>query len=116
MTYHVSKSEFGRLVERALAELPEQFRAFLAEVPVQIEWAPSRRMLKSLGMEEDELRKRLETRGAHIKTVKLSYDFEKRHKTMAFEIRLKRATMREACRSLLTEIANSPGIIRATWE
>src|SRR5436190_19379901 len=55
MPYHVSKAEFGRLVERAIEELPEQFREALEEVPVQVEWAPSPRMLKSLGLDDDEL-------------------------------------------------------------
>jgi predicted Zn-dependent protease with MMP-like domain len=55
MPFHVSKTEFSRLVEEALAELPPQFAEFLEEVPVQIEMRPSRRMLRQLGMEEDEL-------------------------------------------------------------
>jgi predicted Zn-dependent protease with MMP-like domain len=55
MAYHVSKAKFAQLVERALAELPEQFAEFLEEVPVQIETRPSKRLLRSLGMEEDEL-------------------------------------------------------------
>ena len=55
MPYHVSKAKFAELVERALAELPPQFAEFLEEVPVQIETRPSRRLLRSLDMEEDEL-------------------------------------------------------------
>jgi predicted Zn-dependent protease with MMP-like domain len=55
MAYHVSKAKFASLVERALAELPEQFGQFLEEVPVQIETRPSKRLLESMGMEEDEL-------------------------------------------------------------
>ena len=55
MAYQVSKAEFARLVEIALAELPPQFATFLEEVPVQIETRPSRRLLRQLGMEEDEL-------------------------------------------------------------
>ena len=55
MPYAVSKAEFARLVEEALKELPAQFQEFLEEVPVQIEWAPSPRLLKQLDMEEDEL-------------------------------------------------------------
>ena len=55
MPYHVSKEHFGKLVEQALAELPEQFRAHLEEVPVQIMSRPSRRLLRSLGLEDDEL-------------------------------------------------------------
>jgi predicted Zn-dependent protease with MMP-like domain len=55
MAYHVSKAKFAALVEQALAELPEQFQTFLEEVPVEIRDRPSRKMLRSLGMEEDEL-------------------------------------------------------------
>ena len=55
MAYHVSKARFGELVERAIGELPERFREFLEEVPVQIEWRPSKRMLRSVGLDDDEL-------------------------------------------------------------
>ena len=55
MAYHVSKADFARYVEQALAELPEPFASALDEVPVQIEPRPSRRLLRSLGMDEDEL-------------------------------------------------------------
>ena len=55
MAYHVSKAHFARLVEEALAELPEQFARFLEEVPVEIRDRPSRKMLRSLGLGEDEL-------------------------------------------------------------
>jgi predicted Zn-dependent protease with MMP-like domain len=55
MPYHVSKAQFAKLVERALAELPAQFKSFLEEVPVQIETQPTKRLLRSLGMDEDEL-------------------------------------------------------------
>ena len=55
MAYKVSKRAFAQLVERALAELPARFAAFLEEVPVQIETRPSRRLLRELGMDDDEL-------------------------------------------------------------
>jgi predicted Zn-dependent protease with MMP-like domain len=55
MAYHVSKADFARYVEQALAELPEQFASALDVVPVQIEQRPSRRLLRSLGMHEDDL-------------------------------------------------------------
>jgi predicted Zn-dependent protease with MMP-like domain len=55
MPYKVSKKEFSALVEEALAELPPQFAEFLEEVPIQIETRPSRRLLRQLGMDEDEL-------------------------------------------------------------
>ena len=55
MAYHVSKARFGELVEQAIEQLPERFREFLEEVPVQIEWRPSKRMLRSVGLDDDEL-------------------------------------------------------------
>jgi len=55
MAYHVSKADFARYVERALAELPERFAPALDEVPVQIEQRPPRRLLRSLGLDDDEL-------------------------------------------------------------
>ena len=55
MPYRVSKSTFAELVERALAELPAEFAAFLEEVPVEIRDRPTRRQLKSVGLDEDEL-------------------------------------------------------------
>jgi len=55
MPCHVSKTEFGQLVERAIAELPEQFARFMDEVTVEIKDRPSRKLLKEMGMEEDEL-------------------------------------------------------------
>ena len=55
MAYHVSKTRFGELVEQAIEQLPERFREFLEEVPVQIEWQPTRRMLRSVGLEDDQL-------------------------------------------------------------
>jgi predicted Zn-dependent protease with MMP-like domain len=55
MPYSVSKAEFARLVENALSELPSPFAEFLEEVPVQIQDHPSRALLRSLGLEDDEL-------------------------------------------------------------
>ena len=55
MAYHVSRERFAQLVERALAELPQQFARHLEEVPVEIKTRPSRKLLRSLGMEGDEL-------------------------------------------------------------
>lgn len=51
----VSKREFEKLVEEAIGELPEQFAAFLEEVPIEIHTRPSRKLLRELGLEEDEL-------------------------------------------------------------
>src|SRR5262245_27735530 len=55
MPYHVSKAEFARLVEKALAELPEPFAGYLEEIAIEIRDRPTPKQLKSLGMEPDEL-------------------------------------------------------------
>ena len=55
MPHHVSKAKFAALVERALAELPEPFAGYLDEVPVEIRERPTRKQLKSVGLDEDEL-------------------------------------------------------------
>lgn len=55
MPHHVSRERFAQLVELALAELPPQFARHLEEVPVEIKTRPSRTMLRSLGMDDDEL-------------------------------------------------------------
>jgi predicted Zn-dependent protease with MMP-like domain len=51
----VSKAAFGKLVERALAELPEPFATHLEEVPVEIRARPTVKQLKRLGLDEDHL-------------------------------------------------------------
>src|SRR5438046_1466910 len=55
MRQQVSKSEFAKLVEQALADLPEPFAAFLDEVPVEVHTRPSVKLLREMGLEEDEL-------------------------------------------------------------
>ena len=55
MPYPVSKREFEMLVEQALADLPEPFAEFLEEVPIEIQTRPSKKMLREVGLEEDEL-------------------------------------------------------------
>ena len=55
MPHHVSKARFAELVEKAAATLPPQFAEALQEVPIEIRERPSRQMLRSLGMEDDEL-------------------------------------------------------------
>lgn len=55
MPYHVSKAEFAAAVEEVLAALPEQFRQAVDETPIEILDRPSRKLLRELGMEDDEL-------------------------------------------------------------
>ena len=55
MPYHVSKAEFGRLVEQALAEVPEPFAQFLEEVPVEIRDRSSPAQRKAAGVGKNDL-------------------------------------------------------------
>ena len=55
MPIKVSKREFEELVEQAIADLPEQFATFLEEVPIEVHTRPSVKLLRELGMEDDEL-------------------------------------------------------------
>src|SRR5689334_6873692 len=55
MPYEVTKAEFAKLVEIALADLPEPFATHLEEVPVEIHTRPSKKLLRELGLEDDEL-------------------------------------------------------------
>jgi len=51
----VSKAEFARLVEKALADLPEEFARALDEVAMEIRDRPTREELADVGLGEDEL-------------------------------------------------------------
>ena len=55
MAYHVSKADFAGCVEQALAELPEPFAAHLEQITVEIKDRPSRKLLRSVGLDDDEL-------------------------------------------------------------
>ncbi|HEX3357277.1 MAG TPA: metallopeptidase family protein [Tepidisphaeraceae bacterium] len=46
MPYRVSKDEFAELVAAAVEELPEEFAAFLEEVPIEIRDRPSPAQIK----------------------------------------------------------------------
>lgn len=55
MPYEVSKKEFEKLVEEAIADVPEPFAEFLEEVPIEIHTRPSIKLLREMGLEDDEL-------------------------------------------------------------
>lgn len=55
MPCRVSKKEFEKLVEEAIADVPEPFAEFLEEVPIEIHTRPSIKLLRELGLEDDEL-------------------------------------------------------------
>ena len=56
MPYDLTDAEFHALVESAIGRLPAEYRQTIAdEVPVRVESRPSRRLLREMGMAEDEL-------------------------------------------------------------
>ena len=55
MACHVSKAEFARYVEQALAELPEPFASHLEQITVEIVDRPTRQQLRAVGLKGDEL-------------------------------------------------------------
>lgn len=55
MAYHVSKADFARYVEQALAELPAPFASHLEQITVEIVDRPTRKQLRSVGLKDDEL-------------------------------------------------------------
>jgi predicted Zn-dependent protease with MMP-like domain len=55
MPYEVSKAEFARLVESALAELPDPFAGYMEEISIEIRDRPSRQQLRKLGLGENDL-------------------------------------------------------------
>ena len=55
MAYHVSRSKFESLVERALALLPPQFARFLEEVPVEVRPASTPAQRRRAGLDDEEL-------------------------------------------------------------
>lgn len=55
MSYRVSKADFARLVEEALEELPEPFAGHLEQMSIEIKDRPTRKQLRQLDLDEDDL-------------------------------------------------------------
>jgi predicted Zn-dependent protease with MMP-like domain len=55
MPYHVSKTRFGELVERALRELPDPFAQHLEEIAIEIHDTATRTQRRGAGLNGDEL-------------------------------------------------------------
>ncbi len=55
MAYRVSKADFARYVEQALAGLPEPFASHLEQITIEIKDRPTRKQLRDAGLDEDEL-------------------------------------------------------------
>jgi putative Mg2+ transporter-C (MgtC) family protein len=64
---------------------------------------------------DPELRNRIETLGPTIKTMKLSYDLEKRQKTMICELKLEKAEVLEMSDIVVKDLSTCPGILHIVW-
>jgi predicted Zn-dependent protease with MMP-like domain len=52
VAYRVSKAQFGKLVEAAIQELPEEFAEFLEEVPIEVRDQPTESQLQQAGVRQ----------------------------------------------------------------
>jgi putative Mg2+ transporter-C (MgtC) family protein len=87
------------------------------EMHIQAERYATLTVIESLeGIGEDELRKHVEAMGAHTKTLKLSYDLEKKQKKIVLELRLKKPLVYDTCRKLIAEVGKSRGVLQVSWE
>jgi predicted Zn-dependent protease with MMP-like domain len=55
VAYHVSREEFNGYLKQAIAALPEQFARVLGEMPIEVRDRPTRKQLRSVGLDDDEL-------------------------------------------------------------
>lgn len=55
MAYHVSKTEFCKLVQEAIAELPTPFDQYMEEVAIEVRDRPTRKQLQDMELDEDDL-------------------------------------------------------------
>jgi predicted Zn-dependent protease with MMP-like domain len=55
MPYHLSKAEFGRLVEKALEELPEPFAQHMEEIAIEVRDSPTASQLGCAGTRSGQL-------------------------------------------------------------
>ncbi len=51
MAFHLTPEQFGRIIESALADLPEPFAGFLQHVPVEVRPRPTPEQLHEAGLE-----------------------------------------------------------------
>jgi putative Mg2+ transporter-C (MgtC) family protein len=94
----------------ALLVLPE------AEKRIRTDWYATLTVTAALdGLNEKDLRERIEAMGLRIEHIKLSCDLEKKQNQMGFELQLKRDQLIELSRNLLAELAKCPGVLKVEW-
>jgi len=64
---------------------------------------------------EDHLKSRIETFGPIVKTMRLSYDLEKKQKTITCELKLKKPVVFQWSSKVMADLALCPGVLRIRW-
>ena len=67
------------------------------------------------GLNEAELRNRIEALGPKVKAMRFNYDLEKRHKAFICELKLKRRNVFELSSSVVSELTKYPGVLQVRW-
>ena len=64
---------------------------------------------------EEELRKRIESLGIWVKSVKLTQDLEKKQRAIIYEVKLRKSEVFEKSSRAVTELARVPGVVQVRW-
>ena len=67
------------------------------------------------GTSEIELRKRIEALGPIVKTMKLSYDLDKKQRTMICELKLNKLNAFELSGNVVKDLTLCPGVVQIRW-
>lgn len=68
------------------------------------------------GVDDKDIRARLERHGVRVKRVGLTYDFEKKERCMRLELKFKSAPLYDLAREVLDDLRTLPGVRELRWE
>ena len=86
------------------------------EKHIQTDWYSTITVALTLdALSEQELRKRIETLGLIVKSIKLTYELDKKERTIIYEVKLRKAEVFETSNKAVAELAKCPGILRVRW-
>jgi putative Mg2+ transporter-C (MgtC) family protein len=68
------------------------------------------------GPSEKVVKEAIESKGPAVQSMKLSYDLEKKQKTVTCDLKLKRADRFDLSNEVVTTLTQSPGVLQVAWE
>jgi len=71
--------------------------------------------VKMEGLDEQELRKRIQAFGVTLQTIRLTYDMEKQQKTFICELKLTRRNVLAVSTRAMAELTKCPGVLSVRW-